>query len=463
MRLVREYALIVHLLDRSMCAAIGMKYGQEVVEELAIEEWRGASPDLRRPAPPDHGHRGRRRRGDLQGAAARPRLPAALHGRALRDRRRPPRVLRARVLRGAHGRRAVGRAGHHRHVPHDRGRHLRSHRPGREPEGAHHATSTGRRACRPTACRTAAGRSRSTTPTRRCEEPPITTMTRGTTAATFQFPPMRDGTPHLPPSATAVADRVATRCDAPGREPRAVGDGDVAGLGRRAGRLHPVLRAAPAPPRRRHQGPRRRRHRRPGARPRGGRRGGEPAGGPRRPRGRAASPSTCSPCATWRASTRRWRGSPTRWARRWEPIGARRRSPNPPGGPGCRSGSGRGWPSASPPTGRPCSGPSGIANVAAADGAYPEVDPVAAHERGTDLVIAPERAVPVRRAPPRRAGGGGRRRALRRRPRPALVGRAHARRPRSARASCSADQARSALAISVSTWLFILAPLGQPA
>ena len=36
-RLAREYALIVHLLDRSMCAAIGLKYGQEVVEELAIE------------------------------------------------------------------------------------------------------------------------------------------------------------------------------------------------------------------------------------------------------------------------------------------------------------------------------------------------------------------------------------------------------------------------------------------
>ena len=137
-RLVREYALTVHLLDRSMCAAIGMKYGQEVVEELAIEEWRGASPDLRRPPPPDHGHRGRRRRGDLQGAAARSRVPAALHGRALRDRRRAPRVLRAHVLRGAHGRRAVGRAGHHRHVPHDRGRHLRSHRAGREPEGARH-------------------------------------------------------------------------------------------------------------------------------------------------------------------------------------------------------------------------------------------------------------------------------------------------------------------------------------
>jgi hypothetical protein len=43
-RLAREYALIVHLLDRSMCAAIGMRYGADVVNELAIEEWAGASP-----------------------------------------------------------------------------------------------------------------------------------------------------------------------------------------------------------------------------------------------------------------------------------------------------------------------------------------------------------------------------------------------------------------------------------
>jgi hypothetical protein len=43
-RLVREYALIVHLLDRSMCAAIGLRYGTQAVQELAIEEWRGASP-----------------------------------------------------------------------------------------------------------------------------------------------------------------------------------------------------------------------------------------------------------------------------------------------------------------------------------------------------------------------------------------------------------------------------------
>ena len=43
-RLVREFALIVHLLDRSMCAAIGMRYGGDAVKELAVEEWRGASP-----------------------------------------------------------------------------------------------------------------------------------------------------------------------------------------------------------------------------------------------------------------------------------------------------------------------------------------------------------------------------------------------------------------------------------
>ena len=43
-RLVREYALTVHILDRSMCAAIGMSHGMEEMERLAIEEWRGASP-----------------------------------------------------------------------------------------------------------------------------------------------------------------------------------------------------------------------------------------------------------------------------------------------------------------------------------------------------------------------------------------------------------------------------------
>ena len=44
MKLVREFALIAHLLDRSIFTAVGMKYGQQAVEELAIAEWMGASP-----------------------------------------------------------------------------------------------------------------------------------------------------------------------------------------------------------------------------------------------------------------------------------------------------------------------------------------------------------------------------------------------------------------------------------
>jgi hypothetical protein len=43
-RLAREYALIAHLLDRAVFVAIYLRYGQQAVEELAIEEWRGASP-----------------------------------------------------------------------------------------------------------------------------------------------------------------------------------------------------------------------------------------------------------------------------------------------------------------------------------------------------------------------------------------------------------------------------------
>ncbi len=57
-RLVREYGLIVHLLDRSMCAAIGIKYGAEAVKELAIEEWAGASPVYGDRLAPDHERRG---------------------------------------------------------------------------------------------------------------------------------------------------------------------------------------------------------------------------------------------------------------------------------------------------------------------------------------------------------------------------------------------------------------------
>ena len=66
-----------------------------------------------------------------------------------------------------------------------------------------------------------------------------------------------------------------------GRQPGPLGHRDPAGLGRHAGGLHAVLRAARPAARGRHQGPRRRGHRRPRARPGGAVRRGEPARGRR--------------------------------------------------------------------------------------------------------------------------------------------------------------------------------------
>jgi hypothetical protein len=43
-KLCREYMLVAHLLDRSIMPAIGQRFGPQRMEELAIEEWRGASP-----------------------------------------------------------------------------------------------------------------------------------------------------------------------------------------------------------------------------------------------------------------------------------------------------------------------------------------------------------------------------------------------------------------------------------
>ena len=43
-KLVREFGLIAHLLTGAILTEIGMRYGQEVAEEMAIAEWMGASP-----------------------------------------------------------------------------------------------------------------------------------------------------------------------------------------------------------------------------------------------------------------------------------------------------------------------------------------------------------------------------------------------------------------------------------
>jgi hypothetical protein len=43
-RLCREYMLVAHLLDRAIMPAILQRFGPQAMEELAIEEWKGASP-----------------------------------------------------------------------------------------------------------------------------------------------------------------------------------------------------------------------------------------------------------------------------------------------------------------------------------------------------------------------------------------------------------------------------------
>ena len=112
----------------------------------------------------------------------------------------------------------------------------------------------------------------------------------------------------------------------------------------------------------------------------------------------------------------------------------------------------------------------GIANVAAGDGPYPELDLAAVAERAARPRGGAERALPLRRAAPGRAGGR-RTDPARRRAGPAVVGSPHAPAPSSAwpRSSPSLGLVsprcafRAAFAISSSTCELSLAPCGHPA
>ncbi len=202
-RLAREFALLVHLLDRSVFASIGMRYGQEVVEEIAIEEWRGASPIF---AERMRAVMGIEDRGVSAIFKALQLDPGFVHhymdvryelvdeehgffelascGALLDVEPWGDRAITGMCHTIEDGTfdataQAVNPKAHIRHV----------HRPPRLPED------------RVPHCRWEVVISDETEV---WDEALITTMTRGTTAATFTFPPMRDGTPHLPPTATPV-------------------------------------------------------------------------------------------------------------------------------------------------------------------------------------------------------------------------------------------------------------------
>lgn len=203
-RLVREYALIVHLLDRSMCAAIGMRHGAASVEALSIEEWRGASPI--------YGERLRKImavEGDgvsaifkvLQLDPGFPHHYLDVHYEVVDERHGFFELAYCGALMDVEpwGERLVTSMCHHIEDgtfdytaqavnPKARVRHV--HRPPRVPSD------------RTPHCRweVIIDDDTETLP-----EAEITTLTRATTAANFTFPPMKDGTPHVPEGAGGAA------------------------------------------------------------------------------------------------------------------------------------------------------------------------------------------------------------------------------------------------------------------
>ncbi|MGH9138042.1 MAG: hypothetical protein ACRD0G_13525 [Acidimicrobiales bacterium] len=205
-RLVREYALIVHLLDRSMCAAIGLRYGQRVVEELAIEEWRGASPVYTERLRGVFGIKGDGVEAIFKSLQLDPGFPhhyLDVHYEVVDDRHGFFELRSCGALldvepygdRAVTGMchtiedgtfdataQAVNPKAHIRHV----------HRPPRQP------------ADRVPHCRweVTIDDDNESLP-----EADITALTRRTTAATFEFPPLRDGTPHVPDASAPVSIR----------------------------------------------------------------------------------------------------------------------------------------------------------------------------------------------------------------------------------------------------------------
>lgn len=198
-RLVREYALIVHLLDRSMCAAIGMRFGMEAMEAMAIEEWRGASPvygDRLRQVMAVEGDGVSAIFKVLQLDPGFPHHYLDVRYEVVDERHGYFELAYCGALMDVEpfGERMVTSMCHHIEDgtfdvtaqavnPKARVRHV--HRPPRSPSD------------RVPHCRweVVIDDDTETLP-----EAEITKITRGTTAATFQFPPMKDGTPHVPGS-----------------------------------------------------------------------------------------------------------------------------------------------------------------------------------------------------------------------------------------------------------------------
>lgn len=196
-RLVREFALVAQLLDRALFASVALRFGRQAIEDLAIDEWRGASPIYTQRI---------REIMNIEGDG----VPAIFKSLQLDpgfaqhymdieyevvDERHGFFQLRscgALLDVEPFGERMVhtmchaiedGTFDYTAQAVNPKARIRPVHRPPRSPAG------------RVPFCRWEVTIDDDTEPV---PESDITKLTRGTTAATFRFPNMRDGTPHVP-------------------------------------------------------------------------------------------------------------------------------------------------------------------------------------------------------------------------------------------------------------------------
>jgi hypothetical protein len=202
-RLAREYALIVHLLDRSVFTAIGLRYGQKAVEEIAIQEWAGASPIYTQRMKQIMNIDGDGVSAIFKCLQLDPGFPghymdveyeliSETHGffqlrscGALLD----VEPFGERSIKGMCHTIEDGTFDVTAQAVNPKARIRPVHRPPQNLTERPNLLATGPH------CRWEVTISDDT---ETLPEAEITTMTRGLTAATFQFPPMRDGTPHIP-------------------------------------------------------------------------------------------------------------------------------------------------------------------------------------------------------------------------------------------------------------------------
>ena len=133
--LCREFMMVAHLLDRSIMPAILQRFGAQAMEELAIEEWRGASPVYTQRIRKAMKVEGNDVASIFKSLQIDPGFPHQYMDVKYEVVDEKKGYFWLELLRRARGRRAVGRGARRLDVPPHRGPDLRRDHAGGEPEG----------------------------------------------------------------------------------------------------------------------------------------------------------------------------------------------------------------------------------------------------------------------------------------------------------------------------------------